>query len=287
MERTVRQRIKLIGPHASLSRKRQCELLEVARSSTYYVAKGESPLNLLLMEQIDKLYTKDPSLGSPSMLDELCGLGFRINHKRVERLMRLMAIASVQPGPHTSRKGKGEGHKVYPNLIKGIPIDQPDKVWCSDITYIPVEGGFFYLTAVMDWYSRYILSWELSNSLDSEFCITVLEEALRSHGKPEYFHTDQGSQYTSDDFTGILASNEINISMSGKGRCIDNVMVERFWRSLKYREVYLHRYENGDAAYEGISRFMTKYCTHYLHGSLNKRTPMEVYRQTALKCGQV
>lgn len=257
-----------------LSLRRQCELLGINRSMLYYEPAGESQLNLELMQMIDWVHLLVPVWGSPRMTECLNRMGYQVNHKRVERLMRLMGIEAVYRKPRTSQPA--EGHKVYPYLLKGLDITYPNQVWCADITYIPVENGFFYLVAVMDWFSRYVLSWELSNSLETQFCLAALETAL-AKSQPEIFNTDQGSQFTSDLFTGRLLQAEIAISMDGRGRFMDNIFIERLWRSLKYEEVYLYRYTNGKEAWKGIQRWLNAYNTFRPHQNLGGKTPEEVY----------
>ncbi len=222
------------------------------------------------MRRIDKQYLKTPFYGSRRMADEL---GY--NRKRIARLMRLMGIEAIYPKPRTTLRGRG--HKIYPYLLRNLEITRPDQVWSTDITYIPVQGGFFYLTAVIDWFSRYVLSWRLSNTMDGSFCIEALNAALR-RGTPEIFNTDQGSQFTAVAFTGRLEARGIAVSMDGRGRAIDNVFVERLWRTVKYEEVYLHAYADGWEAEAQLKKYFRFYCNHRRHSSLGKRTPNEVYR---------
>ena len=227
------------------------------------------------MRLIDEEYTRHPFYGSRKMRDFLNRQGHNISRKRIQRLMRQMGIQSVAPKPNTS-KGHPE-HKIYPYLLRGIDINYPDQVWCSDITYIRLAGGFVYLTAVMDWYSRYVLSWELSVSMDREFCISALQRALRLHDKPKIFNTDQGSQYTSDDFTAILKDEGVKISMDGKGRAMDNIFVERLWRSVKYEEVYLKEYQSVGELRRALKRYFEFYNNERPHQSFGGQTPAEVY----------
>ncbi len=226
------------------------------------------------MRKIDELYLKRPFYGSPRMTDWLADLGWLVNEKRVARLMRLMGLQAVVPGPHTSRPHPQ--HRVYPYLLRGLEIRAPDEVWCADITYVPVRRGFLYLVAVMDWFSRYVLAWELSNSLETIFCLSALERAL-ARSTPGIFNTDQGAQFTAEAFTGRLLSAEIQISMDGRGRAIDNVFVERLWRTVKYEEVYLRDYADGVEVRKGLGRYFRFYNTERRHQSLDKRTPAEVY----------
>jgi putative transposase len=252
----------------------QCELLGLARSSFYYRAKGESPTNLELMRLIDEQYTKTPFYGSPKMTDWLSKKGHHVNHKRVERLMQLMGLKATCP-----RKGLSQPHpehKIYPYLLRDVKVERVNQVWSTDITYIRLRAGFLYLVAVIDWYSRYVLSWRLSNTLESSFCVEALEEALRIN-TPEIFNTDQGSQFTSDDFTGILKDKGVAISMDGRGRCLDNIFVERLWRSVKYEEVYLHDYQTPSEAYLGLRQYFEFYNGERSHQALDYRTPYEVY----------
>ena len=254
---------------------RQCELVELARSSYYYTPMAtESPENLRLMRKIDELYLRRPFYGSPRMTDWLEDFGWMVNEKRVARLMRLMGLQAVLPGPHTSRPHPE--HRIYPYLLRGLRINAPNEVWCTDITYVPMRHGFLYLVAVMDWFSRYVLSWELSNSLETDFCLHALERAL-AQATPGIFNTDQGSQFTSEDFTGRLTTAGIRISMDGRGRALDNVFIERLWRSVKYEEVYLRDYEDGYVARLSLGRYFRMYNTERRHQSLGKRTPKDVH----------
>ena len=260
--------------HPSLSIERQCELLGLSRSSYYYQAKGEDSYNLLLMRLIDEQYTRRPFLGIRRMTDHLRRQGHAVNHKRVQRLMRLMGLEALYPKPRTSQAHAR--HRKYPYLLRGLVIDRPDQVWCSDVTYIRLVEGFLYLVAIMDWYSRFVLAWRLSNTLDASFCIEALEEAL-SQGRPEIFNTDQGVQFTSSGFTSVLSSAEVRISMDGRGRCFDNIMVERLWRSVKYEEVYLKDYQQLRDARDGLGDYFPFYNRERGHQSLDYRTPYEVY----------
>jgi len=234
----------------------------------------ESPENLRLMRKIDELYLKRPFYGSPRMTDWLEDLGWVVNEKRVARLMRLMGLQAVLPGPHTSRPHPE--HRIYPYLLRGLKIHAPNEVWCADITYLPMRHGFLYLVAVMDWFSRYVLSWELSNSLETDFCLQALERAL-TQATPGIFNTDQGSQFTSEDFTDRLTTEGIRISMDGRGRALDNVFIERLWRSVKYEEVYLRDYEDGHVARLSLGRYFRMYNTERRHQGLGKRTPEAVH----------
>ena len=223
-----------------LSVRRQCELLGLNRSSLYYEPVGETPENLRLMRMIDEQYTACPFYGSRRMTIWLSEQGEEVNRKRVQRLMRKMGLEAIYPKPNLSVAGRG--HKVYPYLLRGVKIERPDQVWSTDITYVPMKQGFMYLAAVIDWYSRYVITWRLSNTLDGWFCVEMLEEALRG-GKPEIFNTDQGVQFTASAFTGCLERAGVSVSMDGRGRALDNVFVERLWRSVKYEDIYIRGYE--------------------------------------------
>jgi putative transposase len=254
---------------------RQCQLLSLNRSTVYYRPETDvSEEDLKLMRRIDEMHLKRPFYGSRRIRDWLNEEGYTINRKRVQRLMRLMGIVALYPKKNTSKPGKG--HKIYPYLLKGLAIDHPGQVYCSDITYIPMSKGFVYLTVVMDWYSRKVLSWRLSNTLDSDFCVDALEEAIDRYGAPEIFNTDQGSQFTSEAFTEPLKAADIKISMDGKGRWVDNVFVERLWRSVKYEEVYLKAYEGMADARSGIGEYLNFYNSERKHQTLGK-TPDKMY----------
>jgi len=262
---------------------RQCKLLGLPRSSYYYQPRGESPLNLKLMRLLDEQYTRTPFYGSPKMTLWLREQGHEINHKRVERLMSVMGLQAIYPKPNTSKPHPE--NKIYPYLMRGVKIDHVDQVWSADITYIRMRAGFLYLTAVIDWFSRYVLSWQLSNTLESSFCVEALEAALKIK-RPEIFNTDQGTQFTSEDFTGILKDREIAISMDGRGRCLDNIFVERLWRTVKYEEVYLHDYQTPAEAYLGLKRYFEFYNTQRYHQALDYKTPYEVYNFKSKNAGR-
>lgn len=266
--------------NADLSIRQQCRLLGLHRSNVYYEPAPETEFNLKLMRLMDEEHMTRPAKGSRQMVDFLQRIGHDVNRKRIQRLMRKMGIEGLSPKRRTTLRN--EGHRVYPYLLRNLEIVRPDQVWCCDITYIPMELGFFYLVAVMDWYSRYVLSWRLSNSMDVDFCVEALEEAL-SKGKPEIFNTDQGSQFTSMEFTGTLKSNDVAISMDGKGRAIDNVMIERLWRTVKYEEVYLKQYDTGADCYKGLGEYLDYYGHQRSHQGLNHKTPWEVYRPSRSK----
>lgn len=258
-----------------LSIRRQCELLGLARSTFYYEPASESEENLQLMRLIDEQYLRTPFFGSRSMTTWLRRTKQKdVNRKRVQRLMRRMGLEAIYPKPRTSTPAAG--HKIYPYLLRELTVARANQVWCTDITYIPMPRGFMYLVAVMDWYSRHVLSWRLSNSLETTFCIEALEEAL-AVGCPEIFNSDQGSQFTSEAFTSRLLAAGIAISMDGRGRALDNVFVERLWRSLKYEEVYLKDYSTVADLYEGLEFYFNFYSHERPHQGLNNRTPYEVY----------
>ena len=261
----------------------QCELLDLARSTYYYEPASESAENLALMRRIDEQYLKTPFFGSRRMATELSTEASPVNRKRVQRLMRTMGIEALYPRKSTS--APGVGHRVYPYLLRGLVIDRTNQVWCSDITYVPMERGYMYLVAVMDWYSRYVLSWRLSNTLEAEFCVEALQEAL-SRGTPEIFNTDQGSQFTSREFTDVVQSNQVAISMDGRGRALDNVFIERLWWSVKYEEVYLKAYGTVADLHEGLGRYFDFYNHHRKHQSLGKRTPYEVFETSLMSKAQ-
>ena len=265
--------------HAQFSISRQCELLGLPRSSYYRETQvcQESAENLELMRLIDEIYLKYPFFGSRQMRNWLRRDGFVINRKRVQRLMRLMGIQSVAPGPNTSKPSKGKEHQIYPYLLKGLDVNCPNQAWCTDITYIRMASGFVYLTAVMDWYSRHVLSWELANSMDDSFCVSALERALRLYDQPIVFNTDQGAQFTGKAFISVLQDRDIQISMDGKGRAMDNIFIERLWRSVKYEEVYLNEYTSVQQLRESLAKYFLFYNTKRPHQSFDAATPQEVY----------
>ena len=267
----------IIQEDLSLSIKKKCTLLDVSRSSWYYnpVEPIVNIEELKIKQEMDKLHMKYPFMGSRSLCDQLRLKGHRINRKRIQRLMNEMNIHSTAPKPNTSRPGKQ--HKIYPYLLRNLKIVKPNQVWATDITYIPMASGSLYLIAIMDWYSRKVLSWRLSNSMDTTFCIDALDEAVAKYGRPDIFNTDQGSQFRSNEFTGILKSNNIQISMDGKGRWVDNVFIERLWRSLKYEEVYLKAYDTPKEAKDGIGEWMRFYNNKRTHQALDRKTPEQVY----------
>jgi putative transposase len=260
--------------HPQLSVRRQCELLGLSRSSLYYEPAAESAENLRLMRLLDREYTAHPFLGSRRLTKWLIEQGEEVNRKRIQRLMRLMGLEAIYPKPKLSAAGRG--HRIYPYLLRNVNIQRVDHVWSTDITYVPLASGFMYLAAVIDWFSRYVLAWRLSNTLDGSFCLDMLEEAL-SRGRPEVFNTDQGVQFTASAWTGRLESAGVAVSMDGKGRCLDNIFVERLWRTVKYEEVYLHRYEVVPQLASGLERYFEYYNEGRLHQSLDYRTPAAVY----------
>ena len=257
-----------------MSISKQCNLLSLSKGVLYYEPVPIDAYNHKLMEMIDKQYLKTPFYGSRKMVVYLTSEGYLINRKRVQRLMRLMNIQAIYPKADLSKSR--QEHKIYPYLLKGVKIDRPNLVWSTDITYIPVSQGFLYLVAIIDWYSRYVLSWRLSNTLDVSFCIDALEEALEK-GSPEVFNSDQGSQFTSKEFTERLLSEEIKISMDGRGRVFDNIFIERLWRSVKYEDIYLRGYETGKDVKEGLSAYFPFYNNERFHQALGYRTPEEVH----------
>jgi len=261
--------------HPDLSLSRRCRLLSISRSSFYYALKGESPANLALMRRIDELFLKYPFYGSRQMARQLRRDGVHAGRHRVRRLMRLMGLAAIYQAPRTSTPHPA--HRIYPYLLKGLAIDRPNQVWCADITYIPVSRGFLYLVAIMDWATRHVLAWRLSNTMDAGFCVETLNDALARYGRPEIFNTDQGSQFTSFEFTGTLKDAGIAISMDGRGRCMDNIFIERLWRSLKYEAVYLHELTDGFAAERVIGEWLDFYNTERPHSALAGQTPAEAY----------
>jgi putative transposase len=275
---SVERRRQMIEPeHPRLSVARQCELISISRSGFYYRPAGETPLNLALMRLIDEQFLETPWYGSRQMARHLRREGYMIGRKRVRRLMARMGLEPIYQRPRTTVPHPA--HRIYPYLLRDMVIDRPDQVWCADITYIPMRRGFHYLVAIMDWSTRKVLSWRLSNTMDAEFCIEALEEALMRFGRPEIFNTDQGSQFTSPRFTGILETAGVRISMDGRGRWMDNVFIERLWRSLKYEDVYLKGYSDGREARAGIGEWIAFYNERRLHQALGYRAPMAMWRQ--------
>jgi putative transposase len=269
---------KLDRDHPLLSVRRQCGMLGIARSGVYRLPHPANDDDPALLRWIDEMFTRWPFLGSRRMTAMLRAEGQTINRKRVQRLMRRMGIAALGPRPRTTKSAPG--HRIYPYLLRDVTVERPNQVWAADITYVPIGRGFLYLVAVMDWASRAVLSWRLSNTMDVSFCVSALEEALARFGRPEIFNTDQGSQFTSDAFTGTLTAAGIRISMDGRGRWMDNVFIERLWRSLKYEDVYLQGYADGHEAKAGIARWIGFYNDSRPHQALDNRTPMVVWRGT-------
>ena len=262
-----------------LSIRQQCKLLSLPRSSYYRQAVPESEENLKVMRVMDECYTRHPFYGSRKLVFILSRAGYKVNRKRVKRLMRLMGLVSIAPRKRTTVRNKQ--HNVYPYLLRALDINSSNQVWCSDITYIRMRHGFVYLTAVMDWYSRYVLSWEVSVTIDEGFCVSSLERALRLYVSPEIFNTDQGSQYTGSAFINVLKSKGIQISMDGKGRATDNIMIERLWRSVKYEEVYIKDYETVDELVKALRSYFDFYNNERPHSTLKGKTPAEVYKNSS------
>lgn len=258
-----------------MSLEKQCELLGLSRSSYYYQPCGESAENLALMRVIDKLYTKYPFYGARRLVANLPVDYHPISLKRVRRLMKLMGIEAIYPKPNLSRPDSE--HKIFPYLLRGKKIEKVNQVWSTDITYVPMEQGFLYLCAIVDWYSRYILSWEISNTLTTDFCLKALNDALKTGQKPDIFNTDQGSQFTSNEFTKTLIEKEILVSMDGKGRALDNIFIERFWRTIKYEHIYLKEYKDGGTLFKGLLSYIQFYNTERKHQSLLYLTPKQVF----------
>ena len=284
---TQASRLSLVDrSDAALSVVAQCQLLKVARSTLYYKASGVSPDDLVLMRWLDERFLLTPFYGSRRMVAVLRRDGFVVNRKRVKRLMRVMGLEAIYQKPNTSEGHPA--HKKYPYLLRNLVIDRPNQVWCADITYIPMAKGFVYLVAVMDWFSRRVLSWRVSIGMDTDFCVEALKEALDKHGKPEIFNTDQGVQFTSADFLAELQTQGVGISMDGKGRYLDNIFIERLWRSLKYEEVFLKAYGSVAEARRGIGAWLSFYNDERPHQTFDYRTPFEVYTgRSASACGYV
>lgn len=263
--------------HPDISIRRQCELIGLNRSTFYTEPDGETALNLQLMRLIDEQYLRTPFYGYPKMTVELRRQGYLVNRKRVARLMQKMGLQAVVP--HQKLSQPAPGHRIYPYLLRGLAITRPDQVWSTDITYIPMVKGFMYLVVIIDWYSRYVLDWQLSNTLDGAFCLDTLNQAL-GRAQPEIFNTDQGAQFTAHTFTGRLAEADIRISMDGRGRALDNIFVERLWRSVKYEDIYLKQYETVPALERGLQNYFDFYNHERPHQSLGYRVPSEVYNPT-------
>jgi putative transposase len=272
----VKQRRTMVEPGAELSIRRQCELLGISRSGLYYEPVATSAEELALMRRIDELHLEHPFYGSRKLAQVLSTEGRATNRKCVQRLMRVMGFEAMAPKPNTSRAAPE--HPTYPYLLRHLKITRINQVWATDITCIPLTQGFAYLVAILDWHSRLVLAWRLSNTLDTSFCVDALQEALWRHGQPEIFNTDQGAQFTADAFTRVLREQSVKISMDGKGRCLDNIFVERLWRSLKYEEVYLHAYGSVQEARTGIGRYFKFYNCQRPHQALGYQTPEAYYR---------
>lgn len=276
LDLSIDRKREMIEIHnTKLSIKKQCELLQIPRSTFYYKAQEVSEFTLKLLKLLDEQYTKTPFYGTRRMTKWLNRQGYHVNRKRIQRLMRMLGLQAVYPKPNLSKPGKG--HKIYPYLLSGAVINKRNQVWSADITYIRLRNGFIYLVAIIDWFSRYVLSWEVSISLESDFCVRALENALSEYGKPIIFNTDQGVQFTCKAYTKILKENEIQISMDGKGRALDNVFVERLWRTVKYEEVYIKDYESVVEATNELCKYFDFYNNERLHQSLEYKTPKEVY----------
>jgi putative transposase len=266
----------MIDPdNRKLSVLQQCRLLELNRSTIYYKKRPIKPIDLILMKLIDKQYLKTPTWGSRSMRNHLRRQGYKVNRKRVQRLMRLMGLEAIYPKPKTSRPHPA--HKVYPYLLRNLKINRPNQVWAADITYIPMNRGSMYLVAVMDWHSRKVLSWRVSNTLDADFCVGAVTDAIKRYGAPEIFNTDQGSQFTSSAFTNLLKEHDIKISMDGRGRVQDNIFIERLWWTLKYHYLYLWSFDNGTQLRQGLDQWFQFYNQERSHQALDNLTPDEVY----------
>lgn len=265
--------------HPVLSIRRQCELLDINRSSVYYRPEPVDDTTLALMRRIDEIHTEFPYYGEPRITATLKREGNIVNHKKVERLMSVMGIRAILAKKNINTSKGHPGHSIYPYLLSNVKVNRPNLVWGTDITYIPIVKGWIYLTALMDWHSRYILSWGLSNNLSVDFCLEALESAIRKYPRPNIHNSDQGSQFTSQEYIDILKKNQINISMDHRGRCFDNIFTERLWRTIKYEEVYLREYQNMHEAKYYLNRYINQYNHDRLHQSLQYRTPYEVYNE--------
>lgn len=273
------QRRKLIDPGHNLSVRDQCDVLSIHRSGLYYAPQGEKQENLEIMRIMDEHYLKHPTEGVIRIQDFLISLGFVVNHKRVRRLLRLMGLMAIYPKRNLSKLGMKK--YIHPYLLKGLDIDHPNQVWAIDITYIPMKKGFLYLTAIIDLYSRYVVGWGISNTLEAEASLSVMKQAVKEHGKPEIINSDQGSQFTCEDWVEYLKSEDIQISMDGKGRAIDNIFIERFWRSLKNDYVYLNPASDGVELYQGLKEYIHYYNHKLHHQGIDRRIPAELYKPAA------
>ncbi len=273
------KRRDLVDNQHDLSIRKQCEILSIHKSGLYYAPRGEKPENLEIMRIMDEHYLKHPTEGVIRMQDLLFALGFVVNHKRVRRLLRLMGLMAIYPKKNLSKLGLKK--YIHPYLLKGLNIDRPNFVWAIDITYLPMRNGFLYLTAIIDIYSRYIVGWGISNTLDAEASLSVLKQAIKDHGKPEIINSDQGSQFTCEEWVKYLNLEDVKISMDGKGRAIDNIFIERFWRSLKYDHVYLNPANDGLELYQGLKEYMNYYNHELHHQGIGRRIPAELYKSAA------
>ncbi len=265
--------------HPALSIVRQCEILNIHRSGLYYKPCSESEFNLRLMFEIDKMHLNRPYYGVRRLTVELQKMGYAVGRKLVRRLMKVMGIEAMYPRPRTTQPG--QGHKIYPYMLNGLNINRPNQVWQTDITYVPMKRGYMYLMAIIDVYSRYVVGWSISNSMEAEWCAGVVEDAIAKHGTPEIFNTDQGSQFTSELFTSMLTGHNIKISMDGKGRAIDNIFIERLWRSVKQENIYINAYETGLDLYKGVEAYFKDYNHVRIHQSLDYSTPVQRYKPAA------
>lgn len=278
-DQPVTERQSWIAPCKTVALSRQCTLLKVTRSVVYQQQRRQQgvidPAEQVFLNLLDEEYTRHPFKGSRKMVRHLLDLGYTVNRKRVQRLMRRLGLVAMAPGPNTSKAHPA--HKVYPYLLRGLEVTRPNQVWSTDITYIRLPRGFAYLVAIIDWYSRKVLSWRLSNSMDASFCVDCLQSAIDDYGRPEIFNTDQGSQFTSTEFTGVLIENDIRISMDGRGRALDNIFVERLWRTVKYEDVYLKHYSSMPELLMGLTQYFQFYNHDRHHQALNYATPDHVY----------
>lgn len=274
MPASAEARRALIEADPGVSIRRQCELLELPRSTYYYQPAAETAENLHLLRLLDEQYLRTPFYGSRRMTVWLRQEGYDVNRKRVQRLMAVLGLQGLAPKPRTTKAAPG--HRVFPYLLRGLAITQADQVWSTDITYIPLRNGYLYLAAILDWHSRYVLSWRLSNALESSFCLDALEEAL-AQGQPEIFNSDQGAQFTSKEFTSRLLDRAVAVSMDGRGRALDNAFIERLWRTVKYEEIYLKDYATADEVYQGLKSYFAFYNHERFHQALNYQTPYQVY----------
>jgi putative transposase len=275
----MKERLYLIDIEHTLSARKQCEILAVHRSGLYYKPKGEKKDNLEIMRMMDEHYLKHPTAGVLRMQDLLLTLGMVVNHKRVRRLLRLMGMMAIYPKRNLSKLGLIK--YIRPYLLKGMKIERPNQVWAIDITYIPMKNGFLYLTAIIDLYSRYIVGWGISNTLDADASLSVMKQAIKEHGKPEIINSDQGSQFTCEDWIEHMAKEGITVSMDGKGRALDNIFIERFWRSLKYDYVYLHPANDGLELYQGLKDYISYYNYGLKHQGIGRRIPADLYKKAA------